>query len=218
MRQVLVIIFLLFLGSHSWATGQIPDKILYGGKSYELNSNPLEPYFEKNSEKKPKSSIQSTALWRGYVATFEIKDSQLVVKDIEIEVENYDSTMRLYQTRWVSVFDQVFPGRSEVAIDWWSGLLVLPYGKMVQYVHMGYGSTYENYILLAIEKGHFKTERRFDDKTYVKFRARQYEAFKKTPEYQNLVDKLTKEGSSQAFIDSFLKVYIVSYTSKFLTD
>ena len=51
-------------------TAQYPDKITYNGTEYSLNSNPLEPYFEKNPENRP--DMVSTALWRGYVGHFEI--------------------------------------------------------------------------------------------------------------------------------------------------
>lgn len=84
-RLLLTIIFTLFSGLKVFATAQFPDKINYNGKEYNLNSNPLEVYFEKNPNKRPKSEVRSSALWRGYVATFEIIDNQLFLKDIEIQ-------------------------------------------------------------------------------------------------------------------------------------
>jgi hypothetical protein len=33
-------------------------------------------------------------------------------------------------------------------------------GKQIKYIHMGYGSTYENYILLEIRNGNFIEEKK----------------------------------------------------------
>ncbi len=97
----------------------------------------------------------STALWRGYVATFEVKDNQLFLKDIEIQY--HDTTSKeSYPYKWRSVINEVFPNNEKIKIDWLTGLLVIPHGKLVNYVHMGYGSTYKNYILLEIDKGDLK--------------------------------------------------------------
>ena len=45
-------------------------------------------------------------------------------------------------------------GRSEVLADWYTGVLVIPRGRQVSYVHMGYGSTYERYVLLEVLATH----------------------------------------------------------------
>ena len=83
---------------------------------------------------------------------------------------------------------------------------------------MGYGSTYENYTLLEFENGNFKKSRHFNHKEYDRFKEMQFQAFKKTEEYNKLVDKLKRDGSSIEFIDSFLKDFVIEYTSKILVD
>lgn len=199
------------------ATAQYPDKLFYNGKEYALYSNPLETYFDKHPDKRPKGGMMSTALWRGYIATFEILDSQLYVKDIVIEV--YDTTGEVkYKTKWKSVIDEVFPGQEKLKVDWLTGLLVIPYGKLKKYVHMGYGSTYEKYILLEIDKGDLKKGKKYNYKEYELFKDRQFEAFKQTEEYQKLKTDLKKDGSTDAFIDSFLRSYVTNYTTKILED
>jgi hypothetical protein len=80
------------------------------------------------------------------VATFEVKNNELYVKDIEIEIR--DTTVKSFATKWKSVLNEVFPSQSDIKVDCLTGLLVLPHGKLVNYVHMGYGSTYKRYILL----------------------------------------------------------------------
>ena len=44
-----------------------------------------------------------------------------------------------------------FPDR--VFAHWYSGTIRIPQGKQLQYVHMGYGSTFERDLFLEIERG-----------------------------------------------------------------
>lgn len=214
MKTILTIIFAVLFGLNVFATAQQPDKLIYNGIEYNLHSNPLESYFEKNPDKRPKGGIMSTSLWRGYVATFEIRDSVLYVKDIQISY--YDTTDNDHDKQWKSVINEVFPEKKEIKVDWLTGILVLPYGDLVNYVHMGYGSTYKNYILLEIEEGFLKNEKRYDYKEYEMFKEKQFIAFKKTDEYKKIKKELQKEGDSDEFIDSFIRSYYTEYTSKIL--
>jgi hypothetical protein len=217
MRTLLSVLILLFLGLRVLATAQYPDKIIYNGKEYYLHSNPLEAFFKTNPDKRPKGGIRSTALWRGYVATYEIRNNQLYVKDIEIECID-TSSKESFNYKWKSVFNEVFPNQKEFKVDWLTGLLVMPYGKLLNYVHMGYGSTYKNYILLEIDKGDLKKERQFKHKEYEKFKERQFQAFKQTEEYKNIRAELQEDGRPDEFIDSFLRNYVIEYTSRILTE
>ncbi|CAM1363284.1 conserved protein of unknown function [Tenacibaculum soleae] len=200
-------------------TAQYPDKITFKGIEYNLNSNPMELYFEKFPDKRPKGGMMSTALWRGYIAYFEIIDKQLFLTDIKIEVSDKDSNDE-FDTVWISAFKQVFPKRKKVKIDWYTGILILPHGKMVEYVHMGYASTYSKYWLLEIDKGNFNEARKYKNKEFVKFKKRQFEKFEKTEEYKKLYAELKEndEYNDDEFIKSFISDFVINYTTKFLTE
>jgi hypothetical protein len=209
MKHLIAFFAIFLISSNAFSTAQYPDKIIFEGKEYNLNTNPLEEYFEKNPNKRPKSEITSSALWRGYIATFEIKDNILLLKDIKIpqSAEN-----------WKSIISEIFPNQTNIKIDWFSGLLVLPFGKRVNYVHMGYGSTFESYYLLEFENGNFKRKIKLNSEEYEIYREDQFTEFKKTEEYKKLVLEIKKEGDSQEFIDSFLKSFVSSYTSIILKE
>jgi hypothetical protein len=217
MRLLLTIILTLFSGLKVFATAQFPDKINYNGKEYNLNSNPLEVYFEKNPNKKPKSEVRSSALWRGYIATFEIIDNQLFLKDIEIQYR--DTTSKgSNNSNWKSVLNEVFADQKNIQVDWYTGLLVIPQGKVVNYVHMGYSSTYQHYTILELNKGVLTQEKQFKSKAYEKFKEKQFQVFKQTEDYNKMKSDLLQKGNSEEFIDSFLSSYVTQYTSKILTD
>jgi hypothetical protein len=216
---VLVLLSIGILKADHLVTAQYPDKITFKGTEYSLNSNPLELYFEKYPDKRPQSGIMSTALWRGYVAHFEIIDAQLFVTDIKIEVPDKESDDS-YPYKWISAYEQVFPNSIKTKIDWYSGILILPHGKMVEYVHMGYASTYSKYWLLEIEQGNFNEARKYKNKEFVRFKKRQFEVFKKTEEYKKLYTELKENDAygDKKFIKSFISNFVINYTSKFLTE
>ena len=226
------IAFWVLASSAVFGTVQKPDKIIYRGKEYNsenysmvynLENYPMEEYFEKYPDKRPKSDVTSTALWRGYVATFEIQDGQLYLKDIEIEISTKVKS-DWYEYSWKSVLNEVFPKQELVKMDWVTGLLVL------------YTSDYEQYILLEVDKGDLKSNKWFKEEEYKEFKEKQFQAFKKTEEYEKIKAKLRKEydnlyvedcekyGEESALyvddesIESNIKYDIMEYTSKILVE
>lgn len=77
--------------------------------------------------------IFSSACWRCYQGTWEINDGQF-------------SLVRL-RGRYRLL------GNAPVLADWFSGVLRIPTGELLQYVHMGPGSVYEDEIHVKIERG-----------------------------------------------------------------
>ena len=221
MKKLLAIILILLTFGISKAesiiTAQYPDKIIYNGKEFNLNSNPLEPYFDKNPENRP--SMVSTALWRGYVGYFEIIENELYLTDMKIPV-SYTDKDGSYKQKWRSIYRLYFPKQKKVKIDWFSGILILPHGKLIDYVHQGYASTYSKYWLLEIENGIFNEARNYNNKEFVKFKKRQFEVFEKTEEYKKLYTELKEndEYNDDKFIKSFISDFVINYTTKFLTE
>ena len=218
-RLVLISAAILVLlgAADTFATGQTPDKIIFNGKEYMLHSNPFEWYFVKFPEKKPKSENISSSLARGYVATFEIIDDALFLKDIQIQIQKKDS--KNLQTEWKSILPEIVPDGGKLKIDWYTGLLVMPHGKMVQLLNAGYASTYENYILLEIAAGDVTRIKEFDHQNFLNFRELQFHAFKQTEQYRILFSELRKnENTTADFIDDFLKGQITTYSTKILVD
>lgn len=213
----MALFFALLTSNNIFATSQAPDKIIINGEKKNLFSNPMEPYFELNESKRPKTGISSTALWRGYIATFEVIENELFVIDIEIEIK--DETKESFETILKSVFKEVFEDKQKVKVDWLNGILVIPYGERINYVHMGYGSTYEFYTLLEIQNGNLTKEMNFGYKEYEIFKEKQFQVFKTSEKYLELKKMMKKQGEkNQNSIDSFIKYFVIEYTSKILDD
>lgn len=211
MKKFLLIFFIAFSAIQVFATAQYPDILVYEGKEYDLFTNPLELFFEEHPDLRPEST--STALWRGYIAKFEIRDNQLVVSDILIP--KYID----YETVYISIYDKIFPEQKNVAVTWMTGILTLPIGEMTDYVHMGYGSTYSAYKLLRIENGKLVQTRDFTEDEYAQYRNLQYEAFKKTKTYKEAVDEIREseyfDALNEEMLDEFIRSFYSSVYSNF---
>jgi hypothetical protein len=82
--------------------------------------------------------IHSTACWRGYVGTWEIRDKRLYLVELRGRL--------------------VLDGDGPLFADWVDQMLVVPQGRLVQYVHMGFESQYESELWIKIVGG-IETER-----------------------------------------------------------
>ena len=79
------------------------------------------------------SSFFNSACWRKYAGTWEIKDH-------EFYLVNIDGRYKLLS-------------HVPILADWFSGTLRIPQGELLDYVHMGYASLYERDLLIHIQNG-----------------------------------------------------------------
>jgi hypothetical protein len=85
------------------------------------------------------SFVFSTACWRGYLGTWEVKGG------------------RLYLVKLVGRCEMV--GDEPIPADWVSGWIRVPRGELLEYVHMGFESVYAEELQLRFEGG-VEVERR----------------------------------------------------------
>ena len=88
--------------------------------------------------------LHSTACWRGYQGTWEIRDGRLYLVGLRGR----------FRIR----------GSEPILADWFSGVLRIPKGEIIQYVHMGFGSVHEQEVHVKIEKGVIVTRRVIDNR------------------------------------------------------
>jgi hypothetical protein len=201
-------------------TAQISDLLIYNGNVNPINTNPLEEFFQANPERKPQIGVISSANWRGYQATFEILDGKLFVKDITIETFKKVGN----KTKSISVIDEVFPKKDDRFCSFYSGLLILPQGKLMSYAHLSYASLYEKYLIIGVFSGEVGSIKSFTSEEYTDFQMRQFEAYKKTKEYaENFVRLMKPDSVGDTALDSlelekFMFEYNEEYSSKYLLE
>jgi hypothetical protein len=75
----------------------------------------------------------STACWRGYQGTWKIKDGRFYLVGLRGRFQLREG--------------------DPILADWFSGVLRVPKGETLQYVHMGFGSVYEQEVHIKVENG-----------------------------------------------------------------
>lgn len=121
-------------------TAQMAEGLVFRGERHPLFANPLDGY----PGELPPFTSPHTANWRGYVGTWAFRDDVLHLTDIRAWLPE----------RRVAGMAELFPDHpGGLPADWCSDLLRVPVGEQVEYVHMGYGSTYERDLMLAVRGG-----------------------------------------------------------------
>ncbi len=110
------------------ATAQQGDVLLLNGKKYSTYTNPLRPYLAKNPGKLPKSEIVSSSNWRGYVATWEVRDTDSCITDVTILHSVSKTREAGFSTEPHSVMQEMFPANREVVAEWFTGHVIVPDG------------------------------------------------------------------------------------------
>lgn len=87
----------------------------------------------------------------------------------------------------------MFPNESDRTMDWFSGVLVVPLGDLVEYVHLSYASLYEKYLLIRIKNGRVVEAAEMSYEEYMGYKVRQFEKFKASSEYKNIYNELSKD-------------------------
>lgn len=124
-------------------TAQASERLFMNGQKVRLCELPLNAYFALTGIA-PKFRAETSACWRGYVASWEIKDSRLYLIDIA----------GAYEDGSPATLESLFPGfPKRVFAHWYSGTLRVPQGEQLKYVHMGWASTYERDLLIDVEEG-----------------------------------------------------------------
>lgn len=130
---------------------QIPDTIFIQGEKLELCCDPLELYWVFKKKNRP-PFLKSPSCKRGYIATWEIIDKTLYLRDIHAHV-------RKRFMFWKSVIRytmaMLFPESNATGMKavWFSGKIRIPVGKRVSTVQYDYDSYFERELLITINRG-----------------------------------------------------------------
>jgi hypothetical protein len=131
---------------------QLPDCIIMQGEKFDLYSNPLEKYWELRNKSRPAFHVTPICK-RGYIATWEICDKNLVLRSVD---GNLEKRFFLFWRKTVRFTVKMLfskAGTSGVKANWFSGKIRIPLGKRLLYVHNDYDSRFEKEMVITIDKG-----------------------------------------------------------------
>lgn len=124
-------------------TAQIAELLRYEGGDMAMFTTPLDDYF-KSTGVDPGFRFDNTALWRGYLGKWEIRDGRLYLFDLCGTMK--DGTEASLATFFPDSPMCVFAG-------WYTGELRIPQGRMLDYMHRGFKTTFEMDLLISVERG-----------------------------------------------------------------
>lgn len=153
MKKILGLLILISISQLGFSTGQVPDYLVVGNDTIAIFSNPLEQYFEKvgNREIIGLKGCGSTACWRGYKAIWKLQNDSLFLTAItschtgDWCTDTRDADLDL-------MFGDDYKNNSVFA-SWVTGEIMAPKGELVQYIHMGYASVYEQEQIFTFKSG-----------------------------------------------------------------
>ncbi|GAB3727003.1 hypothetical protein GCM10028862_02980 [Luteimonas pelagia] len=196
----------LMLPGLAFATAQSPDVILIHGEEHALNTNPLATELKRLNWDPPEDIVISSANWRGYIASWEVKDEQLRLTDVTIRLHGADRGDYIKK----SILGELYPSASNgVIADWYSGALIVPQGEITGYVHMGYGSSYESYQVLRIESGRVVEHVILSDDEFVQYKDKKFNEFSATEEFKVQFEELRNDadGMTEEEVLDFMKSF-----------
>jgi len=172
--------------SHARAsiTAQVPDYIVLDGKRELLHTNPLNDFLTaQNSRRLPGGATITSAKWRGYLATWEVRNGRLLLTRIDVELLDSVAPAGERSTRSHNALCDLFPGDSDVPATWFTGNLIIPRGDLIRYAHLGYASIYQQYTILEVVSGMISRRTEMNASEFEAFRRDRFEAFKRTDAY-----------------------------------
>jgi hypothetical protein len=212
MQRLALVLFALALAGPLGATFQAPDVLEIDGKTYDIHTNPLAPFLAANPGRLPEPELISTGLWRGYIATWSVEGKRLLLKDVRVLTKAY-TNRQADESKWYrSVLKQMFGDDAPQPATWFTGHLIVPTGELVDYVHMGYGSTYSSYLILTVVQGEVRERRNLNAEAFMKFRREQYAAYRKTPEYAQARAAATADGAKMP--EEQLEQFLFQFTAE----
>lgn len=116
-----IISFFILFSSNLFATHQVRDLIIIQEDTFELNTFPLEDYFEHHAERPASFTMESTACYRGYQATWTVIGNSLYLIGLTSCHENKENKKTIYPISYY-LKDKV-DENGKVKADWFSGVL-----------------------------------------------------------------------------------------------
>jgi hypothetical protein len=127
-------------------TAQVADSVAIDGEPWLLLDTPLDGLLARIDA--PDFVAPHTANWRGYVAQWRVDRDVLSLAGIEATVAGPDG-----RPRPVSGRDALGGVGVPLVADWVTGTLRVARGDQVRQVHLGFGSRWEEEVLLEVERG-----------------------------------------------------------------
>jgi len=208
MKKISLILLILISAIDLFGTEQFPDIIIIEGVEYELYDYPLEEIFKKYPEKRQITNVTCTALWRGYIATYELINNVLYLKEIEIK---YIDSAKNEISKRQNYLKILFPEKDSIKVDWYTGILRISNGKEICYNEKKRLFFYERFFIFEIQNGVLTNSKELDYVSINEFIEKQFQEFIKSNDYLIVYEEYEKKYKSKRKINGLIKLLILDY-------
>ena len=146
MKKAIVISIILTCSNFVKATNQSPDYLYYNNMKLTLSTgwghpSPLQTYYYQNNLEYPFRAL-GTRNYRGHIATWEIVDGKLYLKEIEVR-----DSLFAPKVYGVKSENDKLNHENSVFADWFSGVIACWNDENSYYFHVRYGEIKNTQIL-----------------------------------------------------------------------
>ncbi len=155
------VISIILIGKAGIGSPQLPDYIIYEGDTIPIYNLILEQYFENTKIGETESLIglkfrdgASLNCWRGYQAIYQIKNDSLFLSNV-ISCGELSYNKPIDQNASIKRLRDIFKEKvvnDRVHLDWYSGNISLPNGKLLRWDRVFYKS-FISEVLIRIKSG-----------------------------------------------------------------
>ena len=133
-------------------TAQYTERLFLRGEKLSLCTEPLAPYLESGANKIT-FDADTSACWRGYQGTWAIESGRLYL----VKLQGGSVTNEGWVERSLADLFPQYP--DGVFAHWYTGELRCSKGQLLNYVHGGYASQYEQDLFIEVVRGVVVSER-----------------------------------------------------------
>jgi TonB family protein len=147
-KKLFILLFLMGFILNTFATDQIPERLIYNGDTLALLANPLEAPYGDSIRALLENNCMRTSCWNRYIAYWTVIEQQLYLTDIVSCCYSEDSVKvdlrKLFGDKFIN---------GKVKADWVTQSMLAGKGEVVFYIHNGYDSSYQTELELSFDKG-----------------------------------------------------------------
>lgn len=145
-------------------TAQAPERIMLDGRPHALYAAPLDLLADTHELCLGNPNYSSTANYRGYIGTWEVRDRQLYLVQLCWDDGWRNGEIAIDDDTRTSLFHAVPCEDFPIPARWFSGALRISLGRRLIYSHHGWSHWFERERVLHVRKGEVVRDREVDTK------------------------------------------------------
>ena len=149
MRWIIALLLVAVLPAPlAFGTAQRSEVLHINGRVVSLLTTPLDPVIgpllERRKDLREHFRAPDSGLWRGYVGTWHIEGDRLYLVSLSNGADKPKS---------IPLSTLLLAGDGPVPATWFSGTLRVPVGWARRYIHRGFATTWNQELLIRVERG-----------------------------------------------------------------